>query len=418
MTNTKPFTISKRLVWEAWRRVKANGGTHGIDSVSLEIFESSLSKNLYKIWNRMSSGTYFPPPVRRVDIPKGDGQTRPLGIPTVGDRVAQMVAKMVLDPEIDPVFHPNSYGYRPGKSAIDAVRQARQRCFQYDWVVDLDIQGFFDNINHDLMMKALDKHTNCAWIRLYIERWLRAPVALPDGSIAGRDKGTPQGGVISPLLANLFLHYALDAWVKRHYPSVRFERYADDGVYHCSTRKEAEALLEALDIRLKECHLTLHPEKTKIVYCKDSNRKGIYSQINFDFLGFTFRPRRAMSKHRKVFTGYLPALSRKALKRISTAIKKWKFQGWSGHTVEDIAQVLNPVVSGWINYYGHFGRTELYRIKVLLEFALVRWARKKFKKLRRSYRKSRAYISRLREQKPALFRHWQMSHNGGTGRAV
>ncbi len=412
MTNTKPFTISKRLVWEAWKRVKANGGTHGIDSVSLETFEGKLSKNLYKIWNRMSSGTYFPPPVRRVDIPKGDGQTRPLGIPTVGDRVAQMVVKMVLGPEIDPVFHPDSYGYRPRKSAIDAVRQARQRCFRYDWVVDLDIQGFFDNIDHDLMMKALDKHTNCAWIRLYVERWLKAPVALPDGSIAERDKGTPQGGVISPLLANLFLHYALDVWVNRHYPNVCFERYADDGVYHCSTRKEAEALLGALRVRLEECHLALHPKKTKIVYCKDSYRKGTYGQTSFDFLGYTFRPRKAMSKYGKMFTGFLPALSRKALKRINSIIRKWNFQRWSKYNVEDIVRVLNPVVRGWVNYYGHFGRTALYRIKALLDYALVRWARRKFKKLRSSYRRSTAYIGRLRKQQPALFVHWQLSRKG------
>lgn len=407
--NTKPFNISKRLVWEAWKRVKANGGTHGIDSVSLEVFEGNLSKNLYKVWNRMSSGSYFPPPVRQVDIPKDGGQMRSLGIPTVGDRVAQTVVKMVLEPQIDPVFHPDSYGYRPEKSAIDAVRQARQRCWKQDWVVDLDIQGFFDN---NLLMKAVKKHTDNGWALLYIERWLKAPVMQPDGSVTERDKGTPQGGVISPLRANLFLHYALDIWVSRHYPNVRFERYADDGVFHCSTRQEAETLLKALKLRLKECHLALHPEKTKIAYCKDSNRKGKHPQISFDFLGFTFRPRRAMAKHGRVFTGYTPALSRKALKRISTAITKWKFQRWSGHTIEDLARVLNPVVDGWVNYYGHFGRKELYRVHNLLEFALIRWARKKYKKLRRSYRKSREFIARLRKQQPGLFAHWNLRRSG------
>ncbi|KPN61558.1 RNA-directed DNA polymerase [Aliiroseovarius crassostreae] len=406
--NTKPFRISKQLVWEAWKQVKANGGSHGIDAVTLEVFEANLSKNLYRIWNRMSSGSYFPPAVRRVDIPKGDDQTRPLGIPTVGDRVAQTVVKMVLEPQIDPAFHPDSYGYRPGKSAIDAVRQARQRCWHQDWVVDLDIKGFFDNINHDLLMKAVRKHTDNPWVILHIERWLKAPVAYPNGDVIDREMGTPQGGVISPLLANLFLHYALDVWVGRHYPNVGFERYADDCVFHCSTCSEAETLLKALDNRLKECHLSLHPGKTKIVYCKDSNRKGGYPQISFDFLGYTFRPRSAKAKHGKIFTGYTPALSRKALKRISNTIRSWKLQRWSGHNIEDIARALNPVIAGWVNYYGHFGRKELYRIQNLLDFALIRWARKKFKKLTRSYRKSKVFMGKLRQQQPGLFVHWNL----------
>ncbi|WP_200798466.1 group II intron reverse transcriptase/maturase [Pseudovibrio sp. Tun.PSC04-5.I4] len=412
MTNTKPFDVSKQLVWEAWKRVKANRGTYGIDLVSLEEFEADLPKNLYKIWNRMSSGSYFPPAVRRVDIPKDDGRTRPLGIPTVGDRVAQTVVKLVLEPQIDPIFHPNSYAYRPGKSAIDAVRQTRQRCWKYNWVVDLDIQGFFDTIHHDLLMKAVKKHIQNKWVLLYIERWLKAPVVHPDGMTESRTVGTPQGGVVSPLLANLFLHYALDVWVSRHFPQVRFERYADDGVYHCASQGEAERLLEALEQRLKECHLSLHPQKTKIVYCKDSNRKGAYPEISFDFLGFTFRPRRVMLKHGVVSTGYTPALSRKALKRISTAIRKWKLQRWSGRSIEDIARVLNPVVAGWIGYYGHFGRRELSRIYNLLEFALIRWARKKYKKLRRSYRQSKAFIGRLHKQSPELLVHWKLYRFG------
>ena len=230
--DTKPFIISKRLVYEAWKRIKANGGAHGVDSVSIEQFESDLSGNLYKIWNRMSSGSYFPPPVRRVEIPKDNGATRPLGIPTVGDRVAQMVVKMVFEPELEPIFHPDSYGYRPGKSAIQAVHQARQRCWKYAWVIDLDIKGFFDCLDHALLMKAVAKHTDCPWVRLYIRRWLAAPVIHSDGVVEERQSGTPQGGVISPLLANLYLHYALDAWMQRNYPAIPFERYADDVVVH------------------------------------------------------------------------------------------------------------------------------------------------------------------------------------------
>ncbi|MGH0004376.1 group II intron reverse transcriptase/maturase [Pseudovibrio ascidiaceicola] len=412
MTDTKPFDVSKQLVWEAWKRVKANRGTYGIDLVSLEEFEAELPKNLYKIWNRMSSGSYFPPAVRRVDIPKDDGRTRPLGIPTVGDRVAQTVVKLVLEPQIDPIFHPNSYAYRPGKSAIDAVGQTRLRCWKYNWVVDLDIQRFFDTLHHDLLMKAVKKHTQNKWVLLYIERWLKAPFVHPDGTTESRNIGTPQGGVISPLLANLFLHYALDVWVSHHFPQVRFERYADDGVYHCATLADAERLLEALEQRLRECHLTLHPQKTKIVYCKDRIRKGAYPEISFDFLGFTFRPRQIMLKHGVVSIGYTPALSRKALKRISTIIRKWKLQRWSGRSIEDIARVLNPVVAGWIGYYGQFGRRELYRIYNLLEFALIRWARQKYKKLRRSYRKSKAFIRRLRKQFPELLVHWKLYRLG------
>ncbi len=403
---TKPFRISKRLVYEAWKRIKANGGAHGVDSVSIEQFESDLSGNLYKIWNRMSSGSYFPPPVRRVEIPKDNGATRPLGIPTVGDRVAQMVVKMVFEPELEPIFHPDSYGYRPGKSAIQAVHQARQRCWKYAWVIDLDIKGFFDCLDHALLMKAVAKHTDCPWVRLYIRRWLSAPVIHTDGVVEERQSGTPQGGVISPLLANLYLHYALDAWMQRNYPAIPFERYADDVVVHCRSQWQAKALLGALQKRLMECALALHPEKTKIVYCKQGGRNQNYDLISFDFLGFCFRPREVVLKRRQAFTGFNPAISRKSLKRISTTIRDWNIQTWTGRDVGDIAKALNPVISGWLNYYKHFGKSELHRVRDMLNFALIRWARRKFKKLSRSYRQSKAFLRRLREQQPRLFVHW------------
>ncbi len=404
--NTKSFEISKKLVFEAWKRVKANGGACGIDKVSIEEFGVNLPRNLYKIWNRMSSGSYFPPPIKRVEIPKGEGQTRPLGIPTVGDRVAQMVVKMVLEPDIDPLFYPDSYGYRPNKSAIDAVRTARERCWKYDWVIDLDIKGFFDNIDHCLLMKAVEKHVNCSWTKLYIQRWLKSPVLLQDGTMEKRDKGVPQGGVVSPLLANLFLHYALDSWLSRNYQNVPFERYADDAILHCRTRCDAENLLEAFKKRFSECKLELHPLKTKIVYCKDSNRKVKHELVSFDFLGFCFKPRKAMSKHKQVFTGFTPAISKKALVRISGTIRRWKVQKWSGHNLQDIAETLNPVILGWFNYYKHFGRSLLYRVVNMLNFALIRWARKKFKNLSRSYRKSTEFLVRLQKQQPKLFVHW------------
>src|SRR5215468_1936031 len=290
----KPYDIPKDLIWEAYQRVKANRGAAGVDGESLEAFEKDLKGNLYKIWNRMSSGSYFPPPVRLVEIPKASGGTRGLGIPTVADRIAQTVVTMVLEPEVEPRFHPDSYGYRPRRSALDAVGKARERCWRYDWVLDLDIKGFFDNIDWELMLRAVRRHTDCPWVLLYIERWLKAPVQMEDGCIVARTAGTPQGGVISPLLANLFLHYAFDMWMAREFPRVPFERYADDAICHCRTEAEARALWQALASRMANCKLTLHPEKTKIVYCKDANRRGDFPDIRFDFLGFQFRARKTM----------------------------------------------------------------------------------------------------------------------------
>lgn len=285
MEQTKPFSISKHQVWEAWLKVKANQGAAGVDGQSIEEFEANLSDNLYKLWNRMASGSYFPSPVLRVEIPKDDGRTRPLGIPTVADRIAQMVVKNQLEPELEKHFHPDSYGYRPGKSALEAVGQARQRCWRHDWVVDLDIKGFFDNIDHGLMMRAVRVHTQERWVLLYIARWLRAPIQMPDGTLRQPEKGTPQGGVASPLLANLFLHYGIDVWMQRNYPDIPFERYADDAVLHCKTQVQAEMLKQALMERMQSIGLELHPEKTRIVYCKDDDRQGEYAETSFDFLG-------------------------------------------------------------------------------------------------------------------------------------
>src|SRR5499426_3078248 len=319
----KPFGISKREVWEAYKKVKANQGAAGIDGQSIEQFESRLANNLYKLWNRMASGSYQPPPVRRVDIPKAGGGSRPLGIPTVADRIAQEVVRRYLEPILEPVFHPDSYGYRPGKSAIDAVRQARQRCWRYDWVLDLDVKAYFDSIDWELMLRAVRRHTDQPWVLLYIERWLKAPVQLEDGSVVPRMSGTPQGGVVSPVLANLFLHYAFDMWMKRTFPHIPFERYADDAICHCKSAEEAQALWSALADRFAACKLVLHPEKTKIVYCKDANRRGAFSNQSFDFLGFKFRARKALGRGRCAFACFLPAASPKALTSISRTIRRW-----------------------------------------------------------------------------------------------
>ncbi|MGA2468980.1 MAG: group II intron reverse transcriptase/maturase [Thermodesulfobacteriota bacterium] len=364
MNKAKPFCISKWEVWEAYKRVKVNQGAAGVDGQSIAEFEEDLKNNLFKIWNRMSSGSYFPPPVRRVDIPKGDGRTRPLGIPTVADRIAQTVVKRYLEPILEGCFHSDSYGYRLGKSAIEAVGVARQRCWQYDWVLDLDIKGFFDSIDHSLLMRAVRKHTDCKWVFLYIERWLKAPVQLEDGSLIHREKGTPQGGVISPLLANLFLHYAFDKWMQRNYPHIPFERYADDGICHCRSKAEAEGLRVAIEQRFAGCGLELNLQKTKMVYCKDDNRQEDYPEQKFDFLGYTFRPRRSKSRWGRFFVNFTPAISHKAAKSIRDTIRHWRLHRRTDRSLDELAQIINPVLRGWINYYGSFySLSEIQEIK-------------------------------------------------------
>ncbi len=361
MTEAKPYDIPKQLVWEAYQRVKANRGAAGVDGVSLAAFEQNLKGNLYKIWNRMSSGSYHPPPVRRVEIPKDTGGTRPLGIPTISDRVAQTVAKIVLEPLVEPRFHPDSYGYRPGRSALDAVGVARKRCWETDWVIDLDIRSFFDSIPHDLVERAVAHHTDLAWVRLYVGRWLRAPVERPDGTREERTKGTPQGGVASPLLANLFLHYAFDLWMHRSNPGVRFERYADDAIVHCRSEEEARSVLEAIRGRFAECGLELHPEKTRIVYCKDDARPGQHEHIKFDFLGYEFRPRTAVWRDGQLGVSFQPAASPKALKAIRQTFRQWELHRRSDKDLGDLARMFNPYIQGWINYYSHFYRSVLCR---------------------------------------------------------
>ena len=344
MDRAKPFDIPKREVWEAYKRVRANQGAAGVDGQTIADFEADLSNNLYKLWNRLSSGSYFPPPVRRVDIPKGDGRTRPLGIPTVSDRIAQMVVKRYLEPLVEPCFHPDSYGYRPGKSALDAVGKARQRCWRHPWVLDLDIKAFFDSIERDLLMRAVRCHTSCGWVLLYIERWLQAPVQMPDGSVVVRERGTPQGGVVSPLLANLFLHYAFDMWMRRNHPDIPFERYADDAICHCESEEQAAALRQSLESRFAECGLTLHPEKTKIVYCKDDDRRQDYPSHKFDFLGYTFRPRLSRRRGDRIGVSFSPAVSGQALKAIRQTVRRWTLHERSDKSLDLSAHEVDPGV--------------------------------------------------------------------------
>lgn len=415
MDKTKSYEISKHIVLEAFQRVKANKGAAGIDDESLEAFEADLKNNLYKIWNRMSSGSYFPPPVKAVEIPKKTGGTRILGVPTVADRVAQMVAKIYFEPLVEPHFHPDSYGYRPGRSPIDALTVTRQRCWRYDWVLEFDIKGLFDNIDHELLMKAVRKHTDNPWVIIYIQRWLKAPFQMPDGSVKERTKGTPQGGVISPILANLFLHYAFDKWMDRNHPDKPFARYADDAVVHCRSKEQAEGLLDSLDRRFKECKLELHPTKTRIVYCKDDDRQGNYSDTSFDFLGYTFRPRRSKNKYGKHFINFTPAVSNKAKTAMQQEIHDWRMHLKPDKTLEDLSNMFNPVIKGWVNYYGRFYKSEMYSVLRHMNRALVRWARRKYKRLAIHQRRANYWLGRIARRERKLFVQWKMGILPGTG---
>jgi len=416
LSKAKPFSISKRVVYKAYKRVKANKGAAGVDEESIADFEKDLKNNLYKIWNRMSSGSYFPPPVRIVEIPKDDRSQRKLGVPTVADRISQMVVKIYFEPEVEPYFHPDSYGYRPKKSAIKAVGVARKRCWRYDWVLDLDIKGFFDNIDHGLMMRAVRKHTKCKWVLLYVERWLKAPAQLEAGTLVERDKGTPQGSVISPLLANLFLHYAFDEWMRRNYPDVNFERYADDVIVHCRSEKQAQSLKAVIEKRLGECKLELHPEKTKIVYCKDDNRRGSYPHEKFDFLGYEFRSRGAKNRFGKCFVNFSPAIRPKAAKKVRDVIRSWKVHRMSDKSIEDISRIFNPVIRGWVTYYGSYYKTALYPLFDQLNCALRNWAMRKYKRLRGKKRRARYWLGRIARRQPYLFAHWSFSARPAAGR--
>lgn len=392
----------------AWERVKANKGTYGVDEESIEEFASHLKGNLYKLWNRMSSGSYFPPPVKAVQIDKTDGGKRQLGIPTVSDRVAQAVVKSYLEPMVEPKFHEDSYGYRPKKSALEAIGVARQRCWRQNWCIDLDIKGFFDHLDHELLMKAVRFHTQEKWIHLNVERWLKAPLQGKDGKLIDRRSGTPQGGVASPLLANLFLHYAFDAWMKRHFPHVKFERFVDDALVHCSTREQAEKVLGAIRVRLEECGLQLHPEKTKIVYCKDDNRRGSHEHESLEFLGYTFRPRSSKNRRGETFVGFTPAISNPAAKRIRQEIRSWRLHLRSDKNLTDLARRFNAPVQGWVNYYGRYYRSVLYSSLKNMERYLIRWAMRKYKKLRSNKKRTRNWLGRRRKREPRLFVHWRL----------
>jgi len=408
MNKTKPFTIEKDLVVKAYELVKANGGAAGIDKQTIEDFGKDVKNNQYKLWNRLSSGSYFPPPVKAVPIPKKQGGERILGVPTVADRICQMVVRLVFEPTVEPHFLKDSYGYRPNKSALDAVGITRQRCWKYDWVLEYDIRGLFDNIPHDLLMKAVRKHTDNKWVILYIERWLKAPMEYPDGRVVKRDKGTPQGSIISPVLSNLFLHYVFDVWMEKHYPMLPWCRYADDGLVHCQTEEQAQQMLEVLKKRFEECGLELHPTKTKIVYCKDGSRKGTYSNITFEFLGYEFRGRSVKnSKQNTLFVNFTPAVSKTAKKSMCAKTRQANWRNRTELSLEDIARMYNPVLSGWIEYYGKYSPSALYPVLRHFNKTLVAWGMRKYKKLMGHRTRAAIFMEEISKRQPTLFAHWK-----------
>jgi group II intron reverse transcriptase/maturase len=317
------------------------------------------------------------------------------------------VAARVLEQKVEPIFHPDSYGYRPGRSAIDAVGRCRVRCWNTDWVIDLDIRAFFDSVPWELVTKAVAAHTDPSqsWVVLYVRRWLQAPLQLPDGTLRERDRGTPQGSAVSPVLANLFLHYAFDAWMARAFPTIGFERYVDDAVVHCVSERQARFVLAAIRERMREVGLELHPEKTRIVYCQDDNRRGSYEHTEFTFLGFTFQRRSTRSKQGAMFLSFLPAISKEALRRISAEVRSWRLHHRTNLTEADLARRINPIVRGWMNYYGAFFKSALYPLLERINAYLMRWMRKKFKRLR-GRTKAQAAWNQAVVRRPRFFAHW------------
>ena len=409
---TKSLPITKEMVWEAYLQVRRKGKSAGVDELSMSEYDIHKHRHLYKVWNRLASGSYFPSAVLQVGIPKKNGSTRQLGIPTISDRVAQTVIRNQIEEKMERIFHPQSYGYRPKRNAHQALAKVRENCRRFDWVIDLDIKHFFDEIDHNKLLKALSKHVKEKWVLMYIERWLKAPLQTREGVIAERTKGTPQGGVISPLLANLYLHYALDVWIEKQDMSVTFVRYADDVIIHCRTQSQAKHILQKVRARVEDCGLRLHPDKTKIVYCKDYRRRDSFKRVKFDFLGYTFQPRTTKSKRTgKLFLGFDCAMSIQSRSRIFEQIRKMEIPRMRCRSIVGIAHHLNPRLRGWIRYFGKYRGYSLSKIFYILRIKLVRWARYRYKRYRNNLTKAYRWLDRVRNQYPSLFYHWHVGYS-------
>jgi RNA-directed DNA polymerase len=408
---TKPVPIVFKQVVDAYQKVRQGGKAAGIDEESWEAFDKKVEDKLYVIWNRLASGTYHPSAVREVEIPKKDGKTRKLGIPTLRDRIAQEVVRKVMEQRIDQYFHQHSYGYRPLKSSKQAIEQVRKNCKEKDWVIDLDISKFFDEIDHELLLKAVEHLIKEKWIKMYVERWLKMKIVNKEGKEYDRGgKGTPQGGVISPLLANLFLHYALDKWLEKNYGQISFVRYADDMIIHCKSKEQAEEILQAISHRIEQTRLRLNEAKTQIVYCKDYRRKARHEKVQFEFLGYSYQPRRSQSKYdkNKSYTSFTAEISKGNQKKITEEIRK--AVQWRDTTMElkTIADKLNSKLRGWINYFGLYGKGALRKVILRLQRRLLKWIQNKHKigGIREAIEKLRV----IRKENPIMFYHWEKGY--------
>ena len=407
----KSQPIEWEQIREAYRRVKSNGGRAGVDGIPIETVSANYRKYLYTLWRGMASGSYFPKSVRQVLIPKGDGKMRPLGIPTVVDRVPQQVIATELETIVDRQLSPNSFGYRPNKSAHGAIEQCRENCLKYSWVIDLDIKSFFDTIDHELLLKAVQFYTKETHILMYVKRWLEATIPLPDGTEQSPNgKGTPQGGVISPILANIFLDIVFDRWMGKNYPENPFERYADDIVIHCRHIKEALRLLEAIKQRMKSCKLELNQEKSKIVYCRRNQKRQPPFKVKyqkFDFLGFTFKPQTVKERGR-IKLGFTPAISQKSISRWSEELRKMDIHRWMHFPLTKIAEILRPKLRGWLNYYGKFRISEMRKLFKPLHLRLTKWIRNKYRRYRKkNWYCAFQYLQQISKSYPYLFEHWK-----------
>lgn len=409
---TKGLFLTPKHFYDAYLKVRKNRGSAGVDGQCLEDFDDQAARELYRLWNLVSSGTYFPSAVKEVGIPKSNGKTRYLGIPTVGDRTVQQVVKTILEPRLEAIFCAESYGYRPGKTAHEALERVRQNCQQYWWTIDMDISAFFDNVSHDLLNLALDRHVREPWIRLLINRWLSAPIRQEDGTLRYRQgRGTPQGGVISPLLANLYLHYTLDVWMQQEFPEAKFTRYADDIIIQCDYKPRVKLIRRRLAERLEQCGLSLNEEKTNIAFCKSTGRKSEAPNVTFTFLGYRFQPMKAFSKTRqRMMTVFDCAISPKSEKKINDNLRSSKFHLWYAATIEQIADLLNPRLRGWINYYGKFHPQRLRRIMRKLNDRIAKWLCRKYKRFKKSERRAHRFLRNLAKERPTLFYHWERGY--------